>query len=57
MLAAQEQAAGFREKGGARARFFRRGVKGQWRGEQAGDIFERIAAEHGAVMERHGCLA
>ena len=57
VLAAQEQAAGFREKGGAQARFFRRGVSGQWRDELAGDIVERITADHGAVMKRHGYLA
>jgi len=54
VLAAQEQAAGFREKGGAQARFFRRGVSGQWRDGLAGDIVERITADHGAVMKRHG---
>ncbi len=57
VLAAQEQAAGFREKGAAQARFFRRGVSGQWRDELADDIVERIAAKHGAVMKRHGYLA
>ncbi|MHA1528164.1 MAG: sulfotransferase domain-containing protein [Alphaproteobacteria bacterium] len=54
VLAAQEQATGFREKGAAQARFFRRGVSGQWRDGLAGDIVERIAADHGAVMKRHG---
>ncbi len=57
VLAAQEAAAGFREKGGAQARFFRRGVSGQWRDELAGDIVERINADHGAVMKRYGYLA
>ena len=57
VLAGQEQAAGFREKGPAQERFFRRGVSGQWRDELAGDIVERIAADHGAVMKRHGYLA
>ena len=56
-LAAQEAADGFREKGGAQARFFRRGVSGQWRDGLAGDIVERITADHGAVMKRHGYLA
>ena len=55
-LAAQEAADGFREKGGAQARFFRRGVSGQWRDGLAGDIVERITADHGAVMKRHGYL-
>ncbi len=57
VLAAQEQAAGFREKGGTQARFFRRGVSGQWRDGLAGDIVARIAADHGPVMKRHGYLA
>ena len=56
-LAAQEQAAGFREKGATQARFFRRGASGQWRDGLAGDIVERITADHGAVMKRHGYLA
>ena len=56
VLTAQEAATGFREKGPDQARFFRRGVSGQWRDELAGDIVERITAKHGAVMKRHGYL-
>jgi hypothetical protein len=56
VLAAQEAATGFREKGGTQARFFRKGVSGQWRGALPGDIVERIVAEHGAVMKRYGYL-
>ena len=41
----------------AQAKFFRRGVSGQWRDELPGDIVAGITAEHGAVMKRHGYLA
>jgi hypothetical protein len=57
VLAAQEAAAGFREKGGAQTRFFRRGVSGQWRDALPDDIVAKITADHGAVMKRHGYLA
>jgi hypothetical protein len=56
VLAAQEQAAGFREKGGTQKQFFRKGISGQWRDALPGDIVERIGADHGAVMKRHGYL-
>jgi hypothetical protein len=56
-LAAQEAAAGFREKGGVQARFFRKGVSGQWRDALSGAIVARIAADHGATMKHHGYLA
>lgn len=55
-LAAQEKAAGFREKGHSQQRFFRKGVSGQWRDALPGDIVKRIGADHGAVMKRHGYL-
>jgi hypothetical protein len=57
VLAAEEAAAGFREKGGAQARFFRKGVSGQWRDALSGAIVARIAADHGATMKHHGYLA
>jgi hypothetical protein len=56
-LAAQEAASGFREKGSTQARFFRKGVSGQWRDALPDDIVARIAADHGAVMKRFGYLA
>jgi hypothetical protein len=56
VLAAQEAAAGFREKGGTQARFFRKGVRGQWRDALPEDIVARIAADHGEVMKRFGYL-
>jgi Sulfotransferase domain len=57
VLAAQEEETGFREKGAPQARFFRKGVSGQWRDALPDDIIARITAEHGAVMKRHGYLA
>lgn len=56
-LAAQEQAGGFREKGAAQARFFRRGEAGQWQDVLPEAVAARIVADHGAVMRRHGYLA
>jgi hypothetical protein len=57
VLAAEEAAAGFREKGGAQARFFRKGVSGQWRDALSEAIVARIAADHCATMKHHGYLA
>lgn len=57
VLAAQEAEAGFREKGGAQARFFRKGVSGQWRDALSDDIVARITADHGAAMKSYGYLA
>ena len=57
VLAAQEAAAGFREKGGTQTRFFRKGVSGQWRDALPEDIVARIVADHGATMKHHGYLA
>jgi hypothetical protein len=55
-LAAQEAAIGFREKGTAQERFFRRGESGQWQAELPEPIVARIVEDHGAVMRRHGYL-
>jgi hypothetical protein len=57
VLAEQEQATGFREKGGTQKQFFRKGTSGQWRDTLPGDIVDRIGADHGAVMKRHGYLS
>lgn len=54
VLAAQEEREGFRERGAAQARFFRKGTAGQWREALPEAIVERIVADHGAVMKRHG---
>lgn len=56
-LAAQEAATGFREKGPAQERFFRKGTSGHWRELLDAPLAERIAADHGVVMRRHGYLA
>jgi len=56
-LARQEAAAGFREKGRSQERFFRKGISGQWRDELPAAIVDRIVADHGVVMKRHGYLA
>ena len=56
VLAAQEAAEGFREKGTAQTRFFRTGSAGQWRDTLPEDIVQRIVADHGEVMKRHGYL-
>jgi hypothetical protein len=56
VLAAQEQAAGFREKGGAQKLFFRKGISGQWRDALPGDIVDQIVSDHGASMKRYGYL-
>jgi len=53
-LAAQEEAEGFREKGADQERFFRMGSSGQWRESLPEAVAARIAADHGAVMKRHG---
>ena len=55
-LAAQEAASGFREKGAAQGRFFRRGTSGHWRAQLDPALAERIAADHGQAMARHGYL-
>lgn len=56
VLAAQEAATGFREQGSAQARFFRKGVSGQWRDALPDSIVARIAADHGATMKHYGYL-
>jgi hypothetical protein len=56
-LAAQEDEAGFREKGAAQERFFREGRAGQWQEALPGEVRARIEADHGAVMKRHGYLS
>lgn len=56
VLAAQEVVEGFRERGPAQARFFRKGTVGQWRDELPEGIVRRIEADHGEVMKRHGYL-
>jgi hypothetical protein len=57
VLAAQEAADGFREKGATQDRFFRKGAAGQWRDALPEAAATRIRADHGAVMRRHGYLA
>lgn len=57
VLAAQEVAQGFREKGSTQARFFRKGAAGQWREVLPPEVVARIEAEHGEQMRRHGYLA
>jgi len=57
VLAAQEAAQGFREKGGTQSRFFRKGAAGQWHDTLPEAIVERIAADHRSAMQRHGYLA
>lgn len=56
VLAAQEAQSGFREKGTAQGRFFRTGTSGHWREQLNPALAERIAADHGAVMKRHGYM-
>ena len=56
-LSAQEAATGFRERGPKQERFFRKGTSGQWREQLKPELAERIAADHGAAMQRHGYLA
>jgi hypothetical protein len=53
-LAAQEAAAGFRERPKNMARFFRAGKAEQWRDVLAPEQIERIEQDHGALMRRLG---
>jgi hypothetical protein len=55
-LRKQEDEAGFVERSPNSERFFHSGQAGQWRDALAGDIVERINAEHGVVMKRYGYL-
>jgi hypothetical protein len=57
VLAAQEAAQGFREKGSSQSRFFRRGAAGQWRDALPPAVAARIESDHAEVMRRHGYLA
>ena len=57
VLAAQEAAQGFREKGSIQAQFFRKGTAGQWREALAPEVAARLEADHGDQMRRHGYLA
>ena len=55
-LSAQEAATGFRERGPEQERFFRKGTSGHWREQLDPELAERIAADHGVMMRRHGYL-
>jgi hypothetical protein len=57
VLAAQEAAEGFREKGSIQARFFRNGSAGHWRETLPPEVAVRLEADHGEQMHRHGYLA
>jgi Sulfotransferase domain len=55
-LREQEEAAGFREGGTGKSRFFRRGIAGAWVEEMPGELARRIEDQHGEVMVRFGYL-
>ncbi len=55
-LARQEETSGFQERSYKQEKFFRRGRSGSWRSMLSPEQAVRLAADHGAVMQRFGYL-
>ena len=55
-LQQQEEQVGFRERPSKVARFFRKGIVGDWQNTLTASQVERIIADHGEVMHQHGYI-